>query len=116
MGFQETKIVRKRWLDSHKAKRQQKDRRKESLVKKAYEYSLECDADVYMSIRIKKNGRVFTFNSCLTGEWPLSEAQIVCHPPFSRALYIRNTETEQDNYYPLPTRITPADFKVSEQG
>jgi hypothetical protein len=79
MGFQTTKIVRKRRLDSHKAKRQQQDRRKDSLIKKAYEYSLECDADVYMSIRIKKNGRVFTFNSCLTGEWPLSEAQIVRH-------------------------------------
>jgi hypothetical protein len=79
MGFQTTKIVRKRRLDSHKAKRQQQDRRKDSLIKKAYEYSLECDADVYMSIRIKKNGRVFTFNSCLTGDWPLSEAQTVRH-------------------------------------
>jgi hypothetical protein len=65
--------VRKRRLDSHKAKRQQQDRRKESLVKKAYEYSLKCDADVYISIRIKKSERVFTFNSYLTGEWPLSK-------------------------------------------
>jgi hypothetical protein len=56
MAFQTTKIVRKRRLDSHKAKRQQQDRRKESLVKKAYEYSVECDADVYISIRIKKTG------------------------------------------------------------
>jgi hypothetical protein len=40
---------------------------------------------------------------------------MVRHPPLSRALYIRNTETEQDNYYPLPIRITPEDFKVSEQ-
>src|SRR5271163_2881442 len=63
----------KRRLDSPKAKRQQQDRRKASLVKKAYKYSLECDADVYMSIRIKKTGRVFTCNSCLTGKWLLSE-------------------------------------------
>ena len=41
---------------------------KESLIKGAYEYSLECDADVYMSIRIHKNGRVFTCNSDSTGE------------------------------------------------
>jgi hypothetical protein len=52
----------------------------------------------------------------LTGEWPLSEAQIVRHRiSLLRVLYIRNTETEQDNCFPLPIRITPDDFRVSEQ-
>ena len=69
--------MRKRQLDTKRAKRQQRDRRKENLFKKAYEYSLECDADVYVSIRIKKQGRVFTFNSDSTRQWPLSEAQMV---------------------------------------
>jgi len=69
MGLQTKMVVRKRRVNTPKAKRQQ-DRRKESLMKRAYEYSLECDADVYMSIRIRKNGRVFTFTSDSTGEWP----------------------------------------------
>jgi hypothetical protein len=38
MGLQTAKMVRKRRLDSQKAKRQQQDRRKECLIKKAYEY------------------------------------------------------------------------------
>jgi hypothetical protein len=93
MGFQTTKIVRKRRLDSYKAKRHQQDRRKESLIKKAYEYSLKCNADVYISIRIKRNGQIFTFNSDLTQEWPISEAQIVRYSlSRSSILIIRNTK------------------------
>jgi hypothetical protein len=92
MGFQTTKIVRKRRLDSHKAKRQQQDRRKESLIKKAYEYSLECDADVYISIRIKRNGQIFTFNSDLTQEWPISEAQIVRHSLSRSSIFMIQTK------------------------
>jgi hypothetical protein len=93
MGLQTAKMVRKRRLDSQKAKRQQQDRRKECLIKKAYEYSLECDADVYISIRIKKNGRVFTFNSDSTRGWPLSDAQIV-RLPYSGRFYFRHAKTE----------------------
>jgi hypothetical protein len=96
MGLQTIKIVRKRRLDSQKAKRQQQGRRRKILFKKAYEYSLECDADVYISIRIKKNGRVFTFNSDSGRDWPL-----------------RTLRIEQDNYYPLPVRTTPEDFNVT---
>jgi hypothetical protein len=29
---------------------------------------------VYLAIKLKKNGRIFTFNSDSTGEWPLLEA------------------------------------------
>ena len=88
MGFRTVKIVRKRQLDSGRAKRQQQDRRKESLFKKAYGYSLECDADVYISIKIRKNGQVFTFNSDSTREWPLSEAQIVRFPPSGSPIFM----------------------------
>ena len=87
-------VVRKRRLDTPKAKRQQQDRRKESLIKRAYEYSRECDADVYMSIRIHKNGQVFTFTSDSTGEWPRSEAEMVSHSLFGEFLSFWNTETK----------------------
>src|SRR5947209_2868064 len=86
MTFQPIKVVRRRRLDTKRAKRQQQTRRKDSLFKKAREYSLECDAYVYLTIKIKKNGRIFTFNSDSTGEWPLSETQMVRHPLSERSL------------------------------
>jgi SRF-type transcription factor (DNA-binding and dimerisation domain) len=76
--FQPIKVVRRRRLDTKRAKRQQQNRRKDNLFKKACEYSLECGAYVYLAIKIK-NGRIFTFNSDSTGEWPLPEAQMVRH-------------------------------------
>jgi hypothetical protein len=87
MALQTKSVVRKRRLDTPKAKQQQRDRRKRSLMKKAYEYSRECDADVYISIRIHKNGQVFTFNSDSTGEWPRSEAEMVSHSLCGEFLY-----------------------------
>jgi hypothetical protein len=86
MTFPPIKVVRKRRLDTNRAKSQQETRRKRGLVKKAREYSLECGAYVYLAIKIKKNGRIFIFNSDSTGEWPLPEAQIVRHPFFERSL------------------------------
>ena len=77
MTFQPIKLVTRRRLDTKRAKRQQQIRRKDNLFKKALEYSLECDAYVYLAIKIKKNGQIFTFNSDSTGEWPLPEAQMV---------------------------------------
>ena len=77
MALCRTKIAKKRRSDSKKARRQQQDRRKAGLFKKAYEYSFECDADVYVGIRVKRNGRIFTFNSDTTGEWPLSNIEMV---------------------------------------
>jgi hypothetical protein len=37
--------------------------------------SLECDTDVYIGIKIKRNGRIFTFNSDSAGVRPLPEAR-----------------------------------------
>ena len=73
-------------LDTKRAKRQQQTRRKDNLFKKAREYSLECGAHVYLAIKIKKNGRIFTFNSDSTGEWPLPESQMARHPLSERSL------------------------------
>jgi SRF-type transcription factor (DNA-binding and dimerisation domain) len=43
--------------------REKRNRRKDNLIKKAYEYSAMCDADVCLGIRLEENGRVFTFCS-----------------------------------------------------
>jgi SRF-type transcription factor (DNA-binding and dimerisation domain) len=111
MAFQPIQVVRRRRLDTKRAKRQQQTRRKDSLFKKAREYSLECDAYVYLTIKFKKNGRIFTFNSDSTGEWPLPEAQMVRHPLKG----LCDTNREQDNYYPPPIRITLGNFEVLEE-
>jgi hypothetical protein len=86
MTFQPIKVVKRRRLDTKKAKRQQQTRRKDNLFKKAREYCLECGAYIYLAIKIKKNGQIFTFNSDSTREWPLSEAQMVRHPLSERSL------------------------------
>jgi SRF-type transcription factor (DNA-binding and dimerisation domain) len=79
MAFQTKKLATKRRTDSPEARRQQRERRRVTLFKKACEYSLDCDADVYIAIRIHKDDQIFTFNSDSTGEWPLPEAEIVRH-------------------------------------
>jgi hypothetical protein len=85
MTFQPIQVGRRRRLDTKRAKRQQQNRRKDNLFQKALEYSLECGAYVYLAIKIKKNGQIFTFNSGSTGGWPLPEAQMVRHPLSERS-------------------------------
>jgi hypothetical protein len=48
---QPIKVVKRRRLDTKKAKRQQQTRRKDNLFKKAREYCLECGAYVYLAIK-----------------------------------------------------------------
>jgi hypothetical protein len=55
---------------------QKLQKRKESLFKKATEYSRECDVDIQVIIRIRKTGKIFTLTSKAEG-WPLSESQLV---------------------------------------
>jgi hypothetical protein len=86
MTFQLVKVIKKRRLDTKRAKRQQQTRRKDNLFKKAREYSLECGAYIYLAIKINKHGQIFTFNSDSTGEWPLPEAQMVCYSLSKRSL------------------------------
>jgi hypothetical protein len=83
MTFQPIKVGRRRRLDTKRAKRQQQNRRKDNLFKKALEYSLECGAYVYLAIKIKKNGQI---NSDSTGEWPIPETQMVRHPLSEKSL------------------------------
>ncbi|OQD75857.1 hypothetical protein PENANT_c145G03629, partial [Penicillium antarcticum] len=54
---------------------QKVQRRRETLFKKAFEYSTQCDADVQLIVRIRKTGQIFTLTSKSEG-WPLSESQL----------------------------------------
>ncbi|KAL1979492.1 hypothetical protein VTN96DRAFT_5702 [Rasamsonia emersonii] len=69
-------FVRKRQSENLRSKTQQKNRRKDGLFRKAYQYCIECDADVYVVLRIRRNGQIYVFNSDSTGEWPPSKEQL----------------------------------------
>ncbi|RAH84382.1 hypothetical protein BO86DRAFT_442715 [Aspergillus japonicus CBS 114.51] len=74
-----------------KVVRQKRDRRKKSLIHKAYEYSKLCDADICLGIRIRDSGQVTTFQADPTGFWS----------GFSSHL---------ERYYPRPVQKTDKDF------
>jgi SRF-type transcription factor (DNA-binding and dimerisation domain) len=83
MKLRKIKTTIKRRSESTRVKRQQQDRRKESLFKKACEYSAKCDAEVYLYVKIKRNSQIFFFNSKNSREWLLLDEQMIGHP-FSR--------------------------------
>jgi hypothetical protein len=68
----------KRLSESPRAKNQQRYRRRKGLLKKAYEYGIECDADVYVVLRIRKDGQIYTFNTDSSGQWVPSAQELVC--------------------------------------
>ncbi|KAL2846613.1 hypothetical protein BJY01DRAFT_173084 [Aspergillus pseudoustus] len=57
------KIIRRRKSKKSKAKSQQRRRRGDTLFRKAFEFSQECDADVMLVFRLRKNGQTYIFNS-----------------------------------------------------
>ncbi|KAF3010211.1 hypothetical protein E8E15_002219 [Penicillium rubens] len=59
----------------------QKARRKRNtLFKKASEYSSECGADIHLVLRMKKSGKIFILTSN-SQYWPLSDSQLVSYHP-----------------------------------
>jgi hypothetical protein len=71
--------MKKRRSESNRAKTQQRARRRRGLFKKAAEYTIECESDVFMVIRTRKNGQIYTFDSSTTEEWLPSLSKLVCH-------------------------------------
>ncbi|KAE8307942.1 hypothetical protein BDV41DRAFT_25879 [Aspergillus transmontanensis] len=61
--------IKKRYSESSRAKSQQRQRRKSSLFKKAAEFSLECESDVVVAIRIGKAGQAYIFDSSSQEAW-----------------------------------------------
>lgn len=60
-----------------KRRSQRLGRRKKTLLKKAYELAKFCEVDVSLTLRIRKTGRITTFNSLDLESWPLSREKIV---------------------------------------
>lgn len=84
-------MLRPRRSNSSRAKRQQKYRLRRSLFKSAHKFGVECDADVCVILRTRKDGRTFTFNT----------------DSFEKFLPLI---AELDHYYPTPMKTTPKDF------
>jgi hypothetical protein len=62
------------------------NRRKLTLINKAHELAEFYDVDVALTIRNRKTGRYFTYNSIDLESWPPSKEQIVSHHPSFRDL------------------------------
>jgi hypothetical protein len=74
-----TSWVKKRHSDSARAKAQQRHRRKRNLLKKAAEFSLECESDVFLAVRIQKTGQIYVFDSSSDIQWLNILSNKVCH-------------------------------------
>ncbi|CAG8274136.1 unnamed protein product [Penicillium salamii] len=48
-------------------------------MKKAYEYSRICEANVCLGIRIRKTGQVFVLSTDSSGFWELLGSRLVCY-------------------------------------
>lgn len=55
------------------------NRRKSTLINKAYELAEFCDVDVALIIRNHKTGHYITYNSVDLDSWPPSKEQIVSY-------------------------------------
>ncbi|KAL4984449.1 hypothetical protein BDW68DRAFT_180640 [Aspergillus falconensis] len=102
MTLQHSKAASK--SGSRRLLRQKRDRRRETLINKVYEYSRMCGADICLGIRIRDTGKVFTVSIDPTGFWSFLHPQL-------------------DTYYPKPIQITERDLeskagngKNSQQG
>ncbi|GKZ98546.1 hypothetical protein AnigIFM59636_003536 [Aspergillus niger] len=60
---------KRRRSESSKAKTQQRSKLKKTLIRKAARYSIECDSDVFVMIRVKGSGRRYIFNSSPSENW-----------------------------------------------
>ncbi|KAL4758476.1 uncharacterized protein BDW70DRAFT_141807 [Aspergillus foveolatus] len=58
-----------------KARGQQHRRRGDTLFRKAFEFSQECDADVMLVVRLRKKGQICIFNS--NDQWFPSQEDLV---------------------------------------
>ncbi|KAB8219227.1 hypothetical protein BDV33DRAFT_174286, partial [Aspergillus novoparasiticus] len=62
-NVKKSSLSKKRYSESSRAKSQQRQRCKRDLFKKAAEFSLECESDVVVAIRIRKTGQAYLFES-----------------------------------------------------
>lgn len=62
-------MAAKRQSESVRAKSQQRYRRRRGLFKKAKEFLQECESDVFVAVRIRKDGQIYIFDSSTQNQW-----------------------------------------------
>ncbi|KAL3439823.1 hypothetical protein BJX65DRAFT_291573 [Aspergillus insuetus] len=72
---------------------QKRDRRRQTLINKVNEYSMCCDADVCLGIRLRETGKVFIVSIDPSGFWSFQSPQL-------------------HTYYPIPICLTEKDLQV----
>ncbi|KAJ5161034.1 hypothetical protein N7492_006426 [Penicillium capsulatum] len=94
-------MAAKRFIGSHYSKRklmrQKQYRRKTNLIKKAYEYSKMCDADVCVGIRLRETGQVHILSSDSSGFWAFLTSQLGSYYPTPNFITDRDLEKAMDN-------------------
>ncbi|KAJ6105684.1 hypothetical protein N7512_009201 [Penicillium capsulatum] len=86
-----------RGSSKRKMKRQKQYRRRTSLMKKAYEYSKMCDADVCVCMRLRETGQVYILSSDTTGFWAFVRSQLSSHYPAPKLITDRDLEEARDD-------------------
>ncbi|KAL1979009.1 hypothetical protein VTN96DRAFT_7431 [Rasamsonia emersonii] len=76
MMTQKTQIPKKGQSQSQRLKNQQRIRRRKGLFKKVKEYSIICDSDVFMILRSRKDGQIYTLTSDSIEQWLLTLQQL----------------------------------------
>ncbi|KAJ5515823.1 hypothetical protein N7527_007383 [Penicillium freii] len=71
---------------------QKQCRRRAGIMKKAWEYSKLCNADVCVGIRMRETGRVHVLSADASGFWAFLNSQL-------------------GSYYPTPLIVTDRDFE-----
>ncbi|KAL4934192.1 uncharacterized protein BDV17DRAFT_248565 [Aspergillus undulatus] len=61
--------ARKRRLETAQAKSHQLYKRRKGIFKKAAEFSLECESDIFVAVRIRKTGQIYIFDSSARANW-----------------------------------------------
>lgn len=90
---------KRRRSESAKAKTQQRSKLKKTLIRKAAQYSIECESDVFVMIRVKRSGQRYIFNSSPSENWLPSMPELVS-PQFRR----HKTESNEYRVYIIQHR------------
>ncbi|KAJ5642573.1 hypothetical protein N7490_006573 [Penicillium lividum] len=77
---------------TRKLTRQKQCRRRTNMMKKAYEYSKMCNADVCMGIRMRETGQVHILSADTSGFWAFLTSHL-------------------SSYYPTPNLVADHDLK-----
>ncbi|KAJ5982687.1 hypothetical protein N7451_012787 [Penicillium sp. IBT 35674x] len=82
MASRKLPLVKKRQSDSPRAKAQQRNRRKQSLFKKAKEFVSECESDIFVAVRVRQTGQIYILDSSTNDQWRKDLSNLVFHVAF----------------------------------